>query len=106
MHFCEPGDCAKPTRGVCRRSEACLNDYDDRTNHPGYVTLASGTIAVTNEHGVVTDYVSSDELDYALSMNEGPTCSICDASGHGYSGGPPCPLEDSADYSNLPAWAV
>jgi hypothetical protein len=25
---------------------------------------------------------------------EGPTCSICDAAGHGYPGGPPCPLED------------
>jgi hypothetical protein len=25
---------------------------------------------------------------------EGPTCSLCDALGHGYPGGPPCPLED------------
>ncbi|MDQ6796454.1 MAG: hypothetical protein M3011_00275 [Actinomycetota bacterium] len=24
---------------------------------------------------------------------EGPTCSICDAVGHGYPGGGPCPLE-------------
>jgi hypothetical protein len=29
---------------------------------------------------------------------EGPTCSICDALGHGYPGGPPCPLEDSGRY--------
>lgn len=33
--------------------------------------------------------------------DEGPTCSICDGLGHGYPGGPPCPLEmrgaDEAD---------
>jgi hypothetical protein len=26
---------------------------------------------------------------------EGPFCSICDGSGHGYPGGPPCPLEET-----------
>lgn len=25
---------------------------------------------------------------------EGPTCSLCDAVGHGYPGGGPCPLEE------------
>jgi hypothetical protein len=25
---------------------------------------------------------------------EGPTCSLCDALGHGYPGGGPCPLEE------------
>ena len=30
---------------------------------------------------------------------EGPTCSICDALGHGYPGGGPCPLESpESDY--------
>ena len=35
---------------------------------------------------------------------EGPTCSICDALGHGYPGAGPCPLE-VADYSDEPWWA-
>jgi hypothetical protein len=35
---------------------------------------------------------------------EGRYCSICDGLGHGYPGGPPCPLE-IADYSNEPWWA-
>ncbi len=33
--------------------------------------------------------------DYDDYYDEGPTCSICDALGHGYPGGGPCPLEDS-----------
>jgi hypothetical protein len=36
---------------------------------------------------------------------EGPTCSICDGLGHGYPGGPPCPLEVT-DYSGEPWWAL
>lgn len=36
---------------------------------------------------------------------EGPTCSICDGLGHGYPGGPPCPLE-VCDYSGEPEWAL
>ena len=36
---------------------------------------------------------------------EGPTCSICDALGHGYPGGGPCPLEVT-DYSGEPDWAM
>jgi hypothetical protein len=35
---------------------------------------------------------------------EGRFCSICDGLGHGYPGGPPCPLE-IADYSDEPWWA-
>lgn len=35
---------------------------------------------------------------------EGPCCSICDGLGHGYPGGPPCPLE-VRDYSDEPWWA-
>jgi hypothetical protein len=34
-----------------------------------------------------------DECYYAA--EEGPSCSICDALGHGYPGGGPCPLEDT-----------
>jgi hypothetical protein len=36
--------------------------------------------------------------------DEGPSCSICDGLGHGYPGGPPCPLE-VCDYSGEPEWA-
>lgn len=43
--------------------------------------------------------------DYDLGEMEGPTCSICDALGHGYPGGGPCPLEQ-ADYSGEPEWAM
>ncbi len=32
-------------------------------------------------------------------------CGICDALGHGFPGGPPCPLEIS-DYSDEPEWAL
>lgn len=33
--------------------------------------------------------------------DEGPCCSICDGLGHGYPGGPPCPIEspDPDDYA-------
>jgi len=37
--------------------------------------------------------------------DEGPCCSICDGLGHGYPGGPPCPLE-VCDYSGEPSWAL
>ena len=30
--------------------------------------------------------------------HEGPTCSLCDAPGHGYPGGGPCPLEERGAY--------
>jgi hypothetical protein len=43
--------------------------------------------------------------DYYASQDEGPSCSICDALGHGYPGGPPCPLE-VCDYSGEPEWAL
>lgn len=35
---------------------------------------------------------------------EGPTCSICDGLGHGYPGGPPCPLEERGE-QGVPWWA-
>jgi hypothetical protein len=37
--------------------------------------------------------------------DDGPCCSICDGLGHGYPGGPPCPLE-VCDYSGEPEWAL
>ena len=46
-----------------------------------------------------------DPADVDEQVIEGPTCSICDGLGHGYPGGPPCPLEQ-ADYSDEPWWAV
>jgi hypothetical protein len=46
-----------------------------------------------------------DDYDDDGQTIEGPCCSICDGLGHGYPGGPACPLE-SADYSGEPWWAV
>jgi|SRR5215469_5142131 len=63
-----------------------------------YRTLSSGRRIWIDERGVahfvtpsgnVTGAQHWDEQDY-----EGPTCSICDGLGHGYPGGPPCPLEE------------
>ncbi len=40
---------------------------------------------------------------YVEELNaEGPTCSMCD----GLHGGSFCPLEDTADYSREPWWAI
>ena len=35
------------------------------------------------------------EREAEAEQYEGPTCSICDAVGHGYPGAGPCPLEDN-----------
>lgn len=43
--------------------------------------------------------------DEQYGYDEGPSCSLCDALGHGYPGGPPCPLEDSGRYDDEPEWA-
>lgn len=66
----------------------------------GYRTLASGTLAFFSEGRLV-----STDADYDGQEYEGPHCSICDALGHGYPGGGPCPLE-MTDYSGEPAWAM
>jgi hypothetical protein len=55
----------------------------------GYRTLASGTLAYFEAGTLV-----STDADYDGQEDEGPTCSICDALGHGYPGGGPCPLEE------------
>ena len=39
------------------------------------------------------DYVDPGHFEW-----EGPTCNICDALGHGYPGGGPCPLEERGTY--------
>lgn len=36
----------------------------------------------------------ADYEDYAYGDYTGPTCSLCDAAGHGYPGAGPCPLEE------------
>lgn len=41
---------------------------------------------------------------YATYEPEGPTCSICDGLGHGYPGGPPCPLEERGRDDGFEAW--
>lgn len=42
-----------------------------------------------SEFGTTTDLFTTEAEGY----DEGPSCSICDGLGHGYPGGPPCPLE-------------
>lgn len=54
-----------------------VSDYMDR--HP---------------HATVADARECEEAAIEA-MYEDPSCSICDATGHGYPGGGPCPLEVS-----------
>lgn len=63
--------------------------------------LASGRIAVLDDSGRVIDILTELVEDYDWE----PTCGICDATGHGYPGAGPCPLED-VDYSGEPWWAL
>lgn len=69
--------------------------------------LASGSVAVFDDaDGRVFFIGSAEGADEAqFGPDEGPSCSICDALGHGYVGGGPCPLED-VDYSDEPWWAL
>lgn len=53
----------------------------------GYVHSARVKLA----NDVYEDHLQALQEVY----KEGPTCSICDALGHGYPGGGPCPLEES-----------
>lgn len=57
--------------------------------------LASGNYALL-AGAVVVGIVSLYEVDRYIGpdFDEGPCCSICDGLGHGYPGGPPCPLEE------------
>lgn len=55
--------------------------------------LASGNVAVVDSdtNKVIEIIPAEDVFEF---FDEGPTCSICDGLGHGYPGGPPCPIED------------
>ncbi len=50
------------------------------------------TYSVDARGRVVATRRPTDDYDYG--WVEGPTCSLCDALGHGYPGGGPCPLEE------------
>ncbi len=58
-----------------------------------------------------TAQAAADALDDMLGIDpyyEGPSCSICDALGHGYPGGGPCPLEETGEddpYERM-LWAI
>ena len=67
-----------------------------------YGSDAADTSELENLRAGAADLVADfDDLPDGF---EGPTCSICDALGHGYPGAGPCPLE-VADYSDEPWWA-
>ena len=68
--------------------------------------LASGRIAVLDSKGKVVEILSADPYEYEPEPWEfEPTCRICDATGHGYPGVGPCPLED-VSYADEPWWAL
>lgn len=46
---------------------------------------------VTHQHATATEARECETYD----PTDVPCCSICDGAGHGYPGGPPCPLEVS-----------
>ncbi len=52
---------------------------------------------------VATDLDDLAQYDDYMST-VGRTCSICDAVGHGYPGGGPCPLEERGE--DCPPWAM
>lgn len=61
--------------------------------------------AVRWSNGFVVNYTSALLKDAEEPYEyEGPTCSICDGLGHGYPGGPPCPLEQRGE-EGVPWWA-
>ena len=60
-------------------------------------TLTSGTEVWLDDKGVAS-------FDIEQGWDEGPTCNICDASGHGYPGGGPCPLEQGGPDDGFDEW--
>lgn len=56
------------------------------TNGRHYITVKGKVVARFG-----TD---AEAAEYLYGPPEPPTCSLCDAVGHGYPGGGPCPLED------------
>jgi hypothetical protein len=59
-----------------------------------FEVIAEGT--ADEEGNVEWDWIDQEE--------EGPACSICDALGHGYPGGGPCPLEERAWDDGFDEW--
>lgn len=39
----------------------------------------------------------AEAADFAWGPQDPPSCSVCDAFGHGYPGGGPCPLEETGE---------
>jgi hypothetical protein len=78
------------------------------TPYDEFVALVTGVsprgdrLIVRTELGGKTLVVDADACsllaDYEDAYVEGPTCSLCDAVGHGYPGAGPCPLEDRGAY--------
>jgi hypothetical protein len=62
-------------------------------NHPtaNAIDLVNEARATLGMADVAATEVMDDEQEQP---DEGPSCSICDALGHGYPGGGPCPLEE------------
>lgn len=70
-----------------------------RMVHQGDGSFLPETYTLANEDFFAAEqdrYDSLDERaphDFPEDFYEPPSCSICDGLGHGYPGGPPCPLE-------------
>lgn len=56
-----------------------------------------GEARFVTEDDLIEQHAFQQEFEF-----EGPTCSICDSLGHGYPGGPPCPLEDDGRWEPDP----
>jgi hypothetical protein len=63
-----------------------------------FVSPATGRTYWVDKDGRahLEDEMAPDEDQYGYS---GPTCSLCDAPGHGYPGAGPCPLEERGSWS-------
>ncbi len=59
--------------------------------------------ALWHTYNVMHDELEAATLAGTFVEDEGPTCSICDGLGHGYPGGPACPLERGTD-DGFDAW--
>lgn len=67
------------------------------TNPVTGTTAVYGFNSFANADAAVARFTAAGQdawIDCSGQDYEGPSCSICDALGHGYPGGGPCPLED------------
>lgn len=78
------------------------------TADPFVLSSGSGRLYIVEQSGpkstrriagpFATAEAAADALvDMTYGPMEGPSCSICDALGHGYPGGGPCPLEETGE---------